>query len=111
MTPGVGVTPVPAQRDSLRDTLRVIQGGGGQEDVQEPQEQAQEAAPAPELLTLAEAARRLEDEYGIIVRPATMRTHKKRHDDFPKGVGEPGKERYAFAPLVAHYVAREKKKA
>ncbi|MFD3716252.1 hypothetical protein [Streptomyces sp. NPDC058677] len=85
----------------LRDGLRLIPGQGGQEAPQDP------TAP-PELLSLAEIARRLEDDPNV-PKDATLRAHKARRDDFPQGIGDPGKELYTVSQIQAYYERQEKR--
>ncbi|MFD4263786.1 hypothetical protein ACFWR9_40845 [Streptomyces sp. NPDC058534] len=85
----------------LRDGLRLIPGQGGQEAAQDP------TAP-PELLSLAEIARRLEDDPNV-PKDATLRAHKARRDDFPQGIGDPGKELYTVSQIQAYYERQEKR--
>ncbi|MFD7186301.1 hypothetical protein ACFV90_40860, partial [Streptomyces sp. NPDC059904] len=98
---GASVTLSDGSVTGLRDGLRLIPGQGGQEAAQDP------TAP-PELLPLAEIARRLEDDPSV-PKDATMRAHKARRDDFPKGTGEPGKELYTVSQIQAYYERQEKR--
>ena len=98
---GVDVTALGGDVTASRDRLRLITGQGGQEPVNDP------TAP-PELLPLAEIARRLEDD-PTIPKADTMRAHKSRREDFPKGIGEPGKELYTISQIQAYYAPQEKK--
>lgn len=95
------VTDFEGSVTGMRDGLRLIPGQGGQEAAQDP------TAP-PELLSLAEIARRLEDDPSI-PKDATMRAHKARRDDFPKGTEKNGKELYTVSQIQAYYERQEKR--
>ncbi|MGW8768700.1 hypothetical protein ACWGN5_40245 [Streptomyces sp. NPDC055815] len=86
-----------------RDRFRLIPGQGGEEALETPQ--ADPTAP-PELLPLSEIARRLEDDPAV---PAdgTMRKHKQRRDDFPRGIEKNGKELYTVSQIQAYYQPKE----
>ncbi|MGW6484576.1 hypothetical protein ACWGDS_43320 [Streptomyces sp. NPDC055059] len=98
---GGDVTLSEGSVTGLRDGLRLIPGQAGQEAAQDP------TAP-PELLSLAEIARRLEDDPSI-PKDATMRAHKARRDDFPKGTDQNGKELYTISQIQAYYERQEKR--
>jgi hypothetical protein len=100
---GTGVTPSGAAVTAPRDRLRLIPGQAGHQ----PQDAAPDPTAPPELLPLAEIARRLDCEPGI---PSydTMRAHKSRRDDFPEGVGISGKELYTESQIRAYYQAERK---
>ncbi|MFJ5851289.1 hypothetical protein, partial [Streptomyces sp. NPDC092903] len=87
-----------------RDRLRLIPGQGGHGA----QETAQDPTAPPELLSLAEVARRLEGEAGIPTAD-TMRAHKKRRDDFPEPTVKDGKKLYMVSQIKAYYAVQEKK--
>ncbi|MFF8786959.1 GIY-YIG nuclease family protein [Streptomyces sp. NPDC015125] len=62
--------------------------------------------PHPDLLSLAEIARRLAVE-GVVVKPELLRAHKRRHRDFPRPAHEaPGRDLYAYEEVRAYYTAR-----
>lgn len=98
---GGSVTPLEGSVTALRDGLRLIPGQGTPEAAQDP------TAP-PELLTLAEIARRLEDDPDI-PKDSTMRQHKARRDDFPKGIDVNGKELFTVSQIQAYYAPQEKR--
>lgn len=86
-----------------RDRLRLIPGQGAQEG----QEVTQDPTAPPELLPLAEIARRMEGEVGIPTAD-TMRAHKRRRDDFPRPTNKDGKDLYTISQITAYYVAQKK---
>ncbi|MGW5003780.1 hypothetical protein ACWEP8_39720 [Streptomyces hydrogenans] len=105
-TAGRGVTLDPSVTPGVtpqRDRLRLIPGQGGEGAPEAPQ--ADPTAP-PELLPLSEIARRLEDDPAV---PAdgTMRKHKQRRPDFPRGIEKNGKELYTVAQIQAYYQPKE----
>ncbi|MFE6272230.1 hypothetical protein ACFVQ9_25955 [Streptomyces goshikiensis] len=65
--------------------------------------EAQPPAPAPELLTLAEIARRFQEQ-GVEMNANTLRSHKSRKADFPVGqMQDDGKERFTMPAIAAYY--------
>ncbi|MEU3078531.1 hypothetical protein [Streptomyces laurentii] len=100
---GASVTGSEGDVTASRDRLRLIPGQGGQGA---PERAQDDPTAPPELLPLAEVARRLEGEPGI-PKADTMRAHKKRKDDFPRGIGEPGKELYTVSQIRAYYQPQE----
>ncbi|MFJ6394033.1 hypothetical protein ACIQJT_41395 [Streptomyces sp. NPDC091972] len=98
---GGNVTPLEGSVTGVRDGLRLVPGQGGSGAAQDP------TAP-PELLSLAEIARRLEDDPSI-PKDATMRQHKARRDDFPQGVEVNGKELFTVSQIQAYYAPQEKR--
>ncbi|MFC9265625.1 hypothetical protein ACFT25_38100 [Streptomyces hydrogenans] len=105
-TAGRGVTAVGGVTPGVtpsRDRLRLIPGQGGEEP--QTAHQTDPTAP-PELLPLSEIARRLEHDPAV---PAdgTMRKHKQRRADFPRGIEKNGKELYTVAQIQAYYQPKE----
>ncbi|MFD5455582.1 hypothetical protein [Streptomyces olivaceus] len=100
---GADVTAQDADVTGPRDRLRLIPGQAGQEGSQGP---AQDPTAPPELLPLAEVARRVGPEQGV-PKYDTLRQHKARRDDFPKGVEINGKEHFTVAQIVAYYAPQE----
>ena len=96
---GPGVTALDGDVTASRDRLRLIPGEGGQEPADDP------TAP-PELLPLAEVARRVGPDQGV-PKYDTLRQHKARRDDFPKGIEINGKEHFTVAQIVAYYTPKE----
>ncbi|MEU3084690.1 hypothetical protein ABZ697_30865 [Streptomyces albidoflavus] len=95
------VTAQEADVTASRDTFRLIPGQGGEQTAQDP------TAP-PELLPLAEIARRLEDVPEVPTAD-TMRAHKKRRgDDFPQGITQGKKELYTVDQIHAYYLKEAK---
>ncbi|MER7050378.1 hypothetical protein ABT391_36735 [Streptomyces jumonjinensis] len=101
---GADVTLSDSSVTPLRDRLRLIPGQGGSGS----QEAALDPTAPPELLPLAEIARRLGPEDGI-PKYDTLRAHKVRRDDFPKPTLINGKELFTESQIVAYYEAQEKK--
>lgn len=102
---GGNVTASDGDVTASRDRLRLIPGQGGRDG----QEAEQDPTAPPDLLPLAEVARRLQGTPGV-PKYDTMRQHKNgRRDDFPKGTGEPGKELYTVTQIRAYYEQQEKK--
>lgn len=94
------VTAQEGDVTASRDRLRLIPGQGGHGASQDP------TAP-PELLALAEISRRLGPDQGV-PKYDTLRQHKARRDDFPKGIEIGGKEHYTESQILAYYAAQEK---
>ncbi|MFI6158312.1 hypothetical protein ACIBCA_37130, partial [Kitasatospora sp. NPDC051170] len=87
--------------DALRDTLAGILARHDGQDAGQAQQAP--AAPAEELLSLAEISRRLE-ERGIVKLANTMTANKRRRKDFPAGeTDEKGKQKYTFSEIYAYY--------
>lgn len=102
---GVDVTLSGDDVTALRDRLRLIPGQGLPGD----QETAPDPTAPPELLSLAEVARRLADDPSVPSADA-MRQHKNgRRDDFPKGIEKNGREFYTVSQIQAYYAPQEKK--
>ncbi|EST17856.1 hypothetical protein [Streptomyces niveus] len=95
------VTLLGGSVTARRDGLRLIPGQGGHGPAQDP------TAP-PELLTLAEIARRLEAD-PTVPKADAMRQHKARRDDFPRPTEKDGKELYTESQIIAYYAPQEKK--
>lgn len=100
---GADVTALEADVTGPRDRLRLIPGQAGQDGRQGP---AQDPTAPPELLPLAEVARRVGPEQGV-PKYDTLRQHKARREDFPKGVEINGKEHFTVAQIVAYYTPQE----
>ncbi|MDF4254726.1 hypothetical protein [Streptomyces sp. WMMB303] len=103
---GADVTATQGGVTAPRDRLRLVPGQAGhpaQEDLQDP------TAP-PELLPLAEISRRLGPAEGV-PKYDTLRQHKARRDDFPRGVEISGKECYTEAQILAYYAPSQQKNA
>ncbi|MEU1503071.1 hypothetical protein [Streptomyces sp. NPDC005732] len=94
------VTAQEGDVTASRDRLRLIPGQGGQGA-------SQDLTAPPELLALAEISRRLGPDQGV-PKYDTLRQHKARRDDFPKGVEIGGKEHYTESQILAYYAAQEK---
>lgn len=101
---GVDVTASDADVTASRDRLRLIPGQGGK-----PSQETTQADPTapPELLPLAEISRRLGPSDGV-PKADTLRAHKKRREDFPKGTFINGKELFTESQILAYYQAQEK---
>ncbi|MFJ8677722.1 hypothetical protein [Streptomyces sp. NPDC093589] len=102
---GANVTLPEGNVTASRDRLRLIPGQGGR-DAQEAA-QADPTAP-PELLPLAEISRRLGPSQGV-PKADTLRAHKARKEDFPKGTVINGKELFTESQILAYYQAQENK--
>lgn len=106
-TAGRGVTHregVTGDVTAARDKLHLIPGQGDQA--------GQGGAPrAPELLTLAEAAREIKAQ-GFAVEANTMRQHKRRREStgFPDGVVVDGAEKFTLAQIIYFYEKRGNRK-
>ncbi|MFF4709734.1 hypothetical protein [Streptomyces sp. NPDC001297] len=100
---GGTVTLLKGDVTGQRDALRLIPGQGGQAAAQDP------TAP-PELLTLAEISRRIGPSEGV-PRYDTLRQHKARRDDFPKGIEKDGKELFLISQITAYYSSQEEQRA
>ncbi|MER8237429.1 hypothetical protein [Streptomyces sp. NPDC094049] len=86
-----------------RDRLRLVPAQGGEQALQDPLE-------APQLLTIAEAAREMQAR-GYVIKPELIRTHKSRRDKgtgngFPTGHVLDGAEKFTLTQLIAWYEAR-----
>lgn len=102
-TAGGGVThpgSVTGDVTGVVTPLRLIPGQGGAGPAEDP-------TAAPELLSLAEIARRLEDDPNV-PKDATLRQHKARRDDFPAATVINGKELYLESQISAYYTPQEK---
>ncbi|MEU9523712.1 hypothetical protein [Streptomyces sp. NPDC048224] len=100
---GADVTAQEADVTGPRDRLRLIPGQAGHDGPQAP---AHDPTAPPELLPLAEVARRVGPDQGV-PKYDTLRQHKARRDDFPKGVEISGKEHFTVAQIVAYYAPQE----
>lgn len=96
---GTGVTASEDDVTAQRDRLRLIPGQGSRGP-------AHDATAPPELLLLAEIARRVGPDQGV-PKYDTLRAHKGRRDDFPKGVEINGKEHFTVSQILAYYTEEE----
>ena len=100
---GGDVTDLGADVTDPRDRLRLIPGQAGQDGPQGP---AQDPTAPPELLPLAEVARRVGPDQGV-PKYDTLRQHKARREDFPKGVEIGCNQHFTVAQIVAYYTPQE----
>lgn len=99
---GADVTASDGRVTASGDTRQLIPGQA-QAGAPEP---AQDPTAPPELLPLSEVARRLDGVAGVPAY-ATMRQHKSRRDEFPKGVEKNGREFFTVSQIRAYYVLQQ----
>ncbi|WP_370131453.1 hypothetical protein [Streptacidiphilus sp. EB103A] len=81
-----------------RDETPAVEDPADAETEQAPQEQQ-----GPELLSLMQISRRMAQDEGIDIAPSTMRSHKQRRVDFPRGDIEAGREVYSYEAIAEYY--------